>query len=241
MKGENQYSITMCENYDSFMEAGYYDHESEVKALESILRGRKRILELGVGTGILAGGLADKGFEVTGIDHTEHMIKKCKDKGIDKKVNLIVQNVLDLDLKKRYDASISCGGVWYMEDVNARTYLESHITSVSENIRGLKKVAEHLNSRGLLVLAIQEAHRNKSLPLKNGVYRQEIKFKKEKGIGYVIEKDYFFTDEQGKEKGYQHCTYIRFNPKLEMQMMNEAGFVKLRTDKTGQFILYEKN
>jgi SAM-dependent methyltransferase len=241
MKQQNTYTDSMCENYDKFMEAGYYNHDQIIKALLPILQGKNDILELGIGTGLLAERLANKGFNVSGIDHTQKMIDICKRKGLEKKIKLEQQNVLTLNLENSFDAAVGEGGIWYFEKTNKDIYLNSHLTNYWDNLKALSNVRHHLNDEGLLILSIQPAHKNKTLSLKNQeTYKQKVEFIRD-NLGYIIEKDYLFLDKKGKQKGYQHCTLRRFNKYLEKKLIQEANLKKICLDPSKQFVIFQKN
>jgi ubiquinone/menaquinone biosynthesis C-methylase UbiE len=71
----NQYS-GLANYYDLIMTSGYYDYPMIASRAEKILRDRARILEIGVGTGLLADRLtADRpDREFTGVDFTPAML-----------------------------------------------------------------------------------------------------------------------------------------------------------------------
>ena len=55
----NQYTgITDC--YDLLMRGGYYDHDTMAGAADAVMGDRKKVLELGVGTGLFAQSLAGR-------------------------------------------------------------------------------------------------------------------------------------------------------------------------------------
>jgi SAM-dependent methyltransferase len=72
--------------------ADWYDTEFQPAPLEGekwelLLRllgaGSGRLLDVGCGTGVYAAGLADRGWEVTGVDVSEDMLRRARDRGID--------------------------------------------------------------------------------------------------------------------------------------------------------------
>jgi ubiquinone/menaquinone biosynthesis C-methylase UbiE len=65
----NQYTgITEC--YDLLMRGGYYDHDTMARAADAVIGDRKKVLELGVGTGLFAQSLAatKPDCDITGVD-----------------------------------------------------------------------------------------------------------------------------------------------------------------------------
>ncbi len=58
--GANTYA-GIAEQYDALMLSGYYDYDRYSDALHALLDGRRRVLELGVGTGLVASKMLDRG------------------------------------------------------------------------------------------------------------------------------------------------------------------------------------
>jgi ubiquinone/menaquinone biosynthesis C-methylase UbiE len=89
------------------------DYKKECDFIEAIFKKNKQkpktILDLGCGTGGHALLLAKPGYEVVGIDRSEHMLKgareKAKDQGL--KIQFIKGDITNIDLKRKFDAVIS--------------------------------------------------------------------------------------------------------------------------------------
>lgn len=55
--------------YDRWITSGYYDFESLARALHALLDGRRTLLDMGVGTGLLTEQLLLLGdYQITGVD-----------------------------------------------------------------------------------------------------------------------------------------------------------------------------
>jgi len=235
-EGENKYSKEICDWYDGIMAAGYYDYDKIVDALIKIFKERKKILELGIGTGLLTEKLISEGYTVSGLDFTMRMIELAR-KRLNNDVKLYYQNVMSLKLPEKFDAAFSVGGIWYItKDERDRIFLESHITDLKKNVVGLKNVAKHLSSGGLLILGIQETHKNlDSLKLKGGaVYSQKVTSKNN-----LIDKEYF-VKKNGKIVAYQHSKYRRFTEFEKKKILKEVGFEEIGIDGSGQFLVLQK-
>ena len=78
-KSENVYNHEISQYYDAIMEAGYNpnDHKVAADAIVKILGSRKKVLELGIGTGLLAEQLVAKGIDLSGFDFSESMLEKA--------------------------------------------------------------------------------------------------------------------------------------------------------------------
>ncbi|TFF87101.1 MAG: class I SAM-dependent methyltransferase [Promethearchaeota archaeon] len=122
----------------------YYAHrnlskfDSELEQFSSLLPKNGHILDVGTGIGIpTAKFLAEKGFEVTGIDISETMINEAK-KNVPK-ANFIEMNALEMPFEKnKFDGIIS-------------VYTLFHIPRIEhENL--FKKFYEILRPKGILMI-----------------------------------------------------------------------------------------
>jgi len=105
----NQYSRGIAEFYDLITNSGYYDYEGLVQIIESILGDRRKVLEIGIGTGNVAIPLAKHGFDVDGIDPSWPMLTIAREKANKEglQIGLYPQDCLELDLPCKYDAVLS--------------------------------------------------------------------------------------------------------------------------------------
>ncbi|MBU1622140.1 MAG: class I SAM-dependent methyltransferase [Nanoarchaeota archaeon] len=231
---ENVYNPEISHWYDAIMEAGYNpsDHKAAADAIVKILGSRKKVLELGIGTGLLAEQLADVGIELSGFDFSQDMLERAAVR-LGDKVKLYRQDVLNLDLSETYEAAVSQGGVWVAtKDGNC---LDSHITGYERNLQGLRRVAKHLDDNGLLIINLGPEQRDLTMQLADGAeYSQKVKF-----VGDNFEKDYFVMKD-GKVVAHQHVVYTRFNPEQTARIIDEAGFRKSGIDDSKSFVVYEK-
>lgn len=123
--------------YDQFMKSFKLDStEAILKNLGDIKR--KRILDLGGGTGTLADQLQRAGADVTIIDPSAEMTRIAKEKNPKLKIyNATLQDLGDLHLEKQFDIVI--------------------IRDTLHHIRGqqdtIKEVARCLNQKGILLIA----------------------------------------------------------------------------------------
>ena len=116
----NQYTgITDC--YDLLMRGGYYDHDTMAGAADAVMGDRKKVLELGVGTGLFAQSLAGRkpDCDITGVDFTPSMLDIAHDR-VGAATRLIEADVTSMDLEDTFDAAISSGGVWVIIDARGR-------------------------------------------------------------------------------------------------------------------------
>src|SRR6266508_2592541 len=237
----NQYTgITDC--YDLLMRGGYYDHDTMAGAADAVMGDRKKVLELGVGTGLFAQSLAGRkpDCDITGVDFTPSMLEIAQDRvGAD--TRLIEADVTSMDLEDTFDAAISSGGVWVIIDAEDEFLLGTHLSHRDQEVEGLKNVSAHLESDGLLLLSIQEMHHDLDLTLPEGVvYSQRISVTEETeelDEHFMIEKQYSFT--QDSEVIGEETLNLGFYRQNAMdEILGEAGFEFERIDDDRQFFVY---
>jgi len=122
------------------------DYEEECDFLEEIFRNYskiipKTILDGGCGTGGHAIPLAERGYEVTGIDLSEEMINIAKEKASKTGVNIDF-NVMDLRklrLNKKFDACICMFAVI------------DYLTNNKDLLKAMSNIREHLKNGSLLI------------------------------------------------------------------------------------------
>ena len=237
----NQYTgITEC--YDLLMRAGYYDHEAMASAANSVIGPRTSILEVGVGTGLFVQSLANvkPDCSITGVDFTSSMLKIAQDR-VGDYAELINADVTSMDLGETFDIAISCGGVWVVIEADGDFLLGTHLPDYEREVQGLKNVREHLKPDGLLLLSIQEMHRDFELMLPEGViYSQRVSAPPEPDDYFMIEKQYRFT--RGSEVLADETLTLGFYRRSLMdEILGVAGFEFDRIDDDRRFFVYSKN
>lgn len=129
---------------DYKIDANFYDifnrdrnYNIEMKFLLNILKGRRKVLDVGCGTGVHLNILENLGYIVEGIDINSKMIDVAKTKV---KSNIHKANLLDFKLNDKYDVIISMNHVF------------NHLKSYNEFERGIKNLLNHVNNNGIIVL-----------------------------------------------------------------------------------------
>ncbi|NEO22170.1 MULTISPECIES: class I SAM-dependent methyltransferase [unclassified Moorena] len=191
----NQYT-EITKYYDLWVTSGYYDYQSLAKEAHSIVGDGRQVLELGVGTGLLAQKYIelDPTCEFTGIDFTASMLEIAKQRLVNQ-VKLIEADAVTMDLNAKFDVAISNGGVWGILDRGdqAQWQFGGHVPGLEANRQGLANVGRHLKEGGLLLLHLQKPHDDFDKSLGEGiVYSQCIEEGEDTPNYYTFEKRYFF-------------------------------------------------
>ncbi|EGJ28860.1 MULTISPECIES: class I SAM-dependent methyltransferase [Moorena] len=238
----NQYT-EITKYYDLWVTSGYYDFQSLAKEAHSIVGDGRQVLELGVGTGLLAQKYIelDPTCEFTGIDFTASMLEIAKQR-LGNQVKLIEADAVTMDLNAKFDVGISNGGVWGILDQGdqAQWQFGGHVPGLEANRQGLANVARHLKEGGLLLLHLQKPHDDFDKYLGEGiVYSQCITEGEDTPKYYTFEKRYLFKKD-GEIVAQEQITITVFKPETTRQLLTEAGFDFQGTNNGDRFAIYKK-
>ena len=225
----------IARHYDLLMTSGYYDYEALSEDLQQVVDQDDRVLELGVGTGLIAERLLSDCPDInfTGIDITEGMLEQAKTR-LGEQASLHLADVGTFEADEPYDVVFSCGGVWYLIDDEEEDEFQlcSHIPDSDISRQAFANVMQMLRPGGSLLLSIQGVHRDFDQQLDDDVvYRQRIRWD-----GDIFHKEYIF--EAGEENLVQHCTY-RILRKPEMEKFFGAANLQMADSPLRQFVLFE--
>jgi cyclopropane fatty-acyl-phospholipid synthase-like methyltransferase len=224
------YSSEFVKEYDRMAFGGYYDYDSIAKVLAGILKDKREILELGIGTGNVAILLAKCGFSVHGIDYSDEMLEILKNKLKNTGLNMVLQKAGSTNFKfpVKFDGIFSHGGaITYIHNEKG-LFLERAFLDKSDHIRTFKNVACHLKNGGLFIVNIQQEHSNENvLHLKNGcMYTTKLIFKN----GFAIKTHYIL---KGKNIiAQQIIKAIRLPYKAVKQELEQIGFTNFKIDES---------
>ncbi len=130
--------------YDSLY--GDKDYEGECRFIRKVFEHYasnpiKSVLDLGCGTGSHAIALSEKGYQVTGVDRSEKMLRVAQDKAQkrNRSIRLLQSDIQFLDTGATYDAVIAMFNVL------------GYLTTNQEIDNTMKSVHKHLNPGGLFI------------------------------------------------------------------------------------------
>lgn len=143
---------SFAEVYDIFMEDTPYDRWTEylkkIFQKHGLINNTNIIAELGCGTGNMTQRLAQNGFDMIGIDISENMLAKAREKTTPE-LNILYlnQDMRDFELYGTVDAVVSlCDSINY-------------ITQEDELLRVFKLVNNYLEPKGLFVFDINTIYK----------------------------------------------------------------------------------
>jgi SAM-dependent methyltransferase len=138
--GPGTYGDRIAEVYDDwYASADFLETEPTVQLLAE-LAGSGPVLELAVGTGRVALPLAERGLEVHGVDASERMIAKLREKPGAERLTVTIGDFADVPVD----------GLFSLVYVVFNTFFA--LLSQDDQVRCFRNVAEHLADEGLFVL-----------------------------------------------------------------------------------------
>ncbi|MFC9268721.1 class I SAM-dependent methyltransferase [Streptomyces zhihengii] len=208
--------------YDLVMTSGYYDYDAYAHALLTRVGTRRDVLELGVGTGLIADrllALGPRDLRLTGIDHTDSMLAQARGR-LGDRVTLRRQDILDMALPSAFDVAYSIGGVWYIVEDGEQSWLSSHLMEEEDNETALANLAAAVRPGGTLLLSLQGPHRRADRSLPGGLhYTQHVAVDAQ---GQHT-KDYFIED-QGVVLAHQRLRFRLFPQPAADKILQRCGF-----------------
>ncbi|MEN0066676.1 MAG: class I SAM-dependent methyltransferase [Myxococcota bacterium] len=235
----NQYD-RFAEQYNQLMLGGYYDYDRQATALEAVLPPGASILEIGVGTGLLAKALVDRGWKVAGMDHTAEMLEQARTL-LGPDVRLEQADATVFDLEQTFDAVISNGGVWYaVQDEGSELGYCGHLPTAEGVRASLQRVAAHLGPAGRLVLSVQHRHHDRAMSLPDDVeYRQTITDQGREGPIHAFDKEYRF-DREGATVMSTTLRLAYIDTAWFEGELRALGFGTPRQTEDGQYVVFHR-
>jgi len=232
------YDKAITDVYDDLTLSGYYNYDKEVETIKSIVGKRRKILELGSGTGNLLIPLARAGFEVFGIDNSPHMIRALNKKQQEEKIKFpnIFADQRTLDLKEKFEVIVSAGGfVWFIT-LNDKLFICTYSKTYDDIEKTFFNSHKHLERNGLLLLNIQRHGQKFRLKLRSGMdYHFEIVFK---SPSKIVKKH--FIEDDGKLVFKRAFPQRIFSEDKAIQTAKDTGFKVLGVDKSNTFYVFQR-
>ncbi len=225
--------------YDLIMQSGYYDHEEYARGAVELIKEESRVLEIGVGSGLFVEKVAELGhFNLTGIDFSPAMLELAESrlKNIPS-LELIEGDILSYTFEKPFDVIISTGGPISMsyrgEEQTHRLFAYS--SSFEQYKHMLSKLYSLLKKDSLVLISIQEAHKDYSIHLTEDIeHIQEVVF-----LEKHLQKTYLFN-KGGIEVGRQTIQTMFFDEKDFLIHFEEAGFKSIGLNKRKNYYIFKK-
>jgi SAM-dependent methyltransferase len=209
------------------------DYNAEVNYVDYLIKtykaNSKSILELGAGTGKHAFLLADKGYDILGLERSADMVA-IANKEQNPHVKFVVADITDFKLDKSFDVATSL------------FHVISYLTDNKSLIQTFKNVHQHLNKDGLFIFDVWHSSAvNHQIPEKRTKKLQNDTIevlRKANPIIYsevnVVEVDYDITitnlKDQTSEKIFEKHPMRHFSkPEIEI-LAFATGFELLHTE-----------
>ena len=229
----------LAQYYDEFVQKNR-DYQSIANHLSQIIGENKKLLDIGLGTGLVVENLlkVDLTYNITGVDNSQSLLDIAKEK-LGEKVNLYCQSVSELNIDNIFDVAYSRGGAWTFVKNYNETMLASHILNADDIQKSFHCVAKHLKAGGLLIISSSNAYGDNLVELDNGIIHKRIANTENIDNNLYAILDYFFyKDEMLLAK---QTLKLRLLGEQELKpMLKTAGFVKKFID-SNQYHVYAKS
>jgi len=232
----NEY-VEIVKYYDNLLTSGYFDFEALSKTLYNLLGGRRKVLDIGVGTGLLTEKMLSlANYKIVGVDFSPGMLEIAKERLASSDVKLICEDITEFETEEKFDAIVSTGGVICVVEEEGEYRIASHITDREKNERLLAKLHSMLDENGLLALSIQGVHTNYKKEIKDEIFYEQ----KVKNEGSYVDKWYRFSNGKGELLTEQFCRFYVFDVKQTTPTPIGAGFKEGYQIVDGKFLVSYK-
>lgn len=239
MNASDSYDI-YSKYYDSIVDQRR-DFGKIAQGLSHLMGDRKKILEIGVGTGLVVEKLIQIQtcqYEIWGIDNSPSLLEQARKKLEHlSQVHLYLSDVLDFELKQEFEAIYSRGGAFFLIKKDGQIFFASHLLSRVENLQALTQVKAHLQSQGLFLLSLVDFKQDEARQIESDItYRRQTAIQLENNQkSLTIELSF---ERGNKILGKQIIKLLLIDANDFQKMFAEAGLQMLEISADGQYYLY---
>jgi len=194
-------SVKISDKNNTYPFAGY---ENLINLTIKIIVENKKstVLDIGIGTGVLSSELYKNGYKITGIDFSEKMIKKCKEK-------MPSAKLIQYDFSKGLPENLNSEKFDYI----VSTYAFHHLND-DEKMILIKQLVEKLNKNGIIIIGDIAFQTRKQL--------NECKFKNK---GEWDDDEYYLVYDEIKNKLENICEveFMQISICAGIIIMNKNG------------------
>ncbi len=220
----DSYFDSFAEVYDEFTQNADYERRAEY--IVSLLRRggitSGLLLDLACGTGTLTTLLAENGYDMIGVDFSEDMLIKARQKlsGVSSDALILCQDMRELDL---YGTVKAC--VCSLDSIN-------HLTDEKDVQRVFDRVSLFTEPGGMFVFDVNTVYKHSQVLADNTfVYENENSFLvwqndlEADGITVNIYLDIFSEDKDGKYiRDSEEFAEKAYQPQILKKMLEKSGF-----------------
>ena len=225
--------------YDEFSEKSR-DNAKKAITLAGIAGSRKKLFEIGPGTGSILRRLSNMGFEVEGIDNSSEMIKELEKRSPKLKGKVLFGDFLNYTFNKKYDIAYIESSLFLFTLLdNGQLVFEyfSILKTRNQVLQVLRKIYLALNENGLFMIGIQGLMKEVRFA-KNMIFRLNRIQLKEHALRIINYSQKAGRKEKVIYSGRQYKLTMYFD---EFQSLaNMVGFKNIHATQDTQWVVLEK-
>ncbi len=226
--------------YDTFMEDVPYEEWAEyiIKIWSMHDKKINLVAELGCGTGNITTILAQKGYDMIGIDNSDAMLNKAAEKNADGSILYLNQDMREFELYGTVDSIISvCDSINY-------------ITEEEDLLQVFKLVNNYLDPKGLFIFDLNTVYKfenvlgcnSYSQTTENSAYTWENYYDNEECINEFYTNFFVLDEKSGMYNRYEEYHYEKgWTVEKITELLEKAGLKLLNIYAEGSFQPPEEN
>lgn len=236
---ENNYDV-LSKYYDDMVTKNR-DYKSVAESLSVLFKDKKKILEIGVGTGLALEELLklDPDYEIWGVDNSEPLLVQAQERLASYgRAHLHLQDMREMELDQEFEVIYSRGGAIFFVESSEGYSLASHLPSQADNLKAIKNMARHLQTSGLFILsATQYTEHTKELSY-GVLHHRQVYQQMENDQNYLILDFTFKKDDHIID---QQILKILMTPyQLAEKMFAEAGLHLIDRSSHVNYFVFQK-